>query len=435
MVGGAGVAVVDAEQHLAALEPARGDARGVVAGEPVVHRPGGAVEAAAVHRADDDLVLERAEQQQLLDDVGRAEHAVDVGVAAAPRPAGRAASAGRPSPSGRRRRRGHRGPGGRPRPGRGCRGRRGSGRAGAGRRTPWRSRPGRPRGSRAGRATASSEMSVADRVSARERSCGVLTIDRRRARPTVGMASAQARREATRAPAALAYSAQRAGSQPDSSPCTSAPPNASPAPRPQTTSTGCGGTTVAPSAVATSTPSPPIFTSASSTPRSSSRAAASCGSLVPTATSTSARLPTVTVTWSSIASYSARASSGDGQNISRQSRSRMVQRPEPGSGRGRRASIVELGGAGRLDAHAGAGHPQDRHVAHHVPRDVVVGDRQVGRDRRAVEEQRRVLGRVELAEDHRGLQARPRCRRTTRRRRSRPAPRGRSRRSRPARPW
>ena len=61
--------------------PQRGDAGGVVAGEPVVHRPGGAVEAAAVHRADDDLVLERAEQQQLLDDVGGAEHAVDVGVA------------------------------------------------------------------------------------------------------------------------------------------------------------------------------------------------------------------------------------------------------------------------------------------------------------------------------------------------------------------
>ena len=221
---------------------------------------------------------------------------------------------------------------------------------------------------------------------------------------TVGMASAQARREATRAPAALAYSAQRAGSQPDSSPCTSAPPNASPAPRPQTTSTGCGGTTVAPSAVATSTPSPPIFTSASSTPRASSRAAASCGSLVPTATSTSARLPTVTVTWSSIASYSARASSGDGQNISRQSRSRMVQRPEPGSGRGRRGQHLELGGAGRLDAHAGAGHPEDRHVAHHVPGDVVLGEREVGRDRRPVERQRRVLRRVELAEHHRRLQ-------------------------------
>jgi hypothetical protein len=35
----------------------------------------------AVHRADDDLVLQRTEQQQLLDDVGRAEHTVDVGVA------------------------------------------------------------------------------------------------------------------------------------------------------------------------------------------------------------------------------------------------------------------------------------------------------------------------------------------------------------------
>ena len=93
--------------------PTGGDARRVVPGEPVVHRPGGAVEAAAVHRADDDLVLERAEEQQLLDDVGGAEHAVDVRVAAAPRPGGRAASAGRPSPSRRRRTRAHRGPGGR----------------------------------------------------------------------------------------------------------------------------------------------------------------------------------------------------------------------------------------------------------------------------------------------------------------------------------
>ena len=69
---------------------------------------------------------------------------------------------------------------------------------------------------------------------------------------------------------------------------------------------GAGATTSRLSGVATSTPSPPILTSASSTPRSSSRVAASCGSLVPTATSTSARLPTATVTWSSIASYSAR---------------------------------------------------------------------------------------------------------------------------------
>ena len=65
---------------------------------------------------------------------------------------------------------------------------------------------------------------------------------------------------------------------------------------------------------------------------------------------------------------------------------------------------LELGGARGLDAHAGAGHPQDRHVGHHVPRDVLGGDRQVGSDRRPVERERRVLGRVELAEDDWRLQ-------------------------------
>src|SRR3954454_5334978 len=124
----------------------------------------------------------------------------------------------------------------------------------------------------------------------------------------VGMASAQASLAATTAPAALAYSAICPGSQPESRPCTRAPPNASPAPSPQTTSTGCGGTTVIVSRVATRTPSPPILTRASCTPLSRSRRAASCGSAVPTATSTSARFPTTTLACSMSLSYSARAS-------------------------------------------------------------------------------------------------------------------------------
>ena len=77
--GGGRVVQVDAEQHLAAVEAHRGDGRRVVAGEPVVDLEGGAGQAAAVHRPDDHLVLERAEQQQVLEDVGGAEHAVHAG--------------------------------------------------------------------------------------------------------------------------------------------------------------------------------------------------------------------------------------------------------------------------------------------------------------------------------------------------------------------
>src|SRR5207302_843326 len=81
-------------------------------------------------------------------------------------------------------------------------------------------------------------------------------------------------------------------SQPDRSPWQSAPPKASPAPRPHTTETGTGGTTLRRSGVATRTPSPPSFTMAISTPRPRSRSAAASGSAVPTATSHSVRLPT-----------------------------------------------------------------------------------------------------------------------------------------------
>src|SRR5919198_381474 len=58
----------------------------------------------------------------------------------------------------------------------------------------------------------------------------------------VGIAAEQASLEATIAPAALANVSSRSSSQPASSPWHSAPPNASPAPRPLTTSTGIGGT-------------------------------------------------------------------------------------------------------------------------------------------------------------------------------------------------
>jgi len=60
-----------------ALEAHRRDRRRVVGGEPVVDLPRGARQAAAVHRPEDGLVVQRAEQQQVLDHVGRAEEAPD----------------------------------------------------------------------------------------------------------------------------------------------------------------------------------------------------------------------------------------------------------------------------------------------------------------------------------------------------------------------
>ena len=70
---------VDPQQHLAALEAGRLDAGGGVAGEPVVDLERGAGQAATVHRAEDHLVLERPEQQQVVEHVGGAEHAVHLG--------------------------------------------------------------------------------------------------------------------------------------------------------------------------------------------------------------------------------------------------------------------------------------------------------------------------------------------------------------------
>ena len=70
---------VDAGEHLAALEAGVRDGLRVVAGEPVVELEHRAGQTAAVHRADDDLVVQRAEQQQVLEDVRGAEHAVHAG--------------------------------------------------------------------------------------------------------------------------------------------------------------------------------------------------------------------------------------------------------------------------------------------------------------------------------------------------------------------
>ena len=49
----------------------------VVGGEPVVHLERCPGQAAPVHRTDDHFLIEGAEQEQVLEDVRSAEHAVD----------------------------------------------------------------------------------------------------------------------------------------------------------------------------------------------------------------------------------------------------------------------------------------------------------------------------------------------------------------------
>ena len=107
---------VDAHQHLAALEAHPADRLGVVAGEAVVDLEHRAGQAATVHRADHDLALERAEEQEVLDDVGGAEDAVHARSRQRDRQALAAAGAGRPSRARRRRPAGSRARCGRPPP-------------------------------------------------------------------------------------------------------------------------------------------------------------------------------------------------------------------------------------------------------------------------------------------------------------------------------
>ncbi len=71
---------LDPQQGLPAVEPEGHDVLGVVGGEPVVQLPRCSGETAAVHRAHGEPTVQRAEERELLEDVGTAEHAVDPGV-------------------------------------------------------------------------------------------------------------------------------------------------------------------------------------------------------------------------------------------------------------------------------------------------------------------------------------------------------------------
>ena len=415
---GAGVLVVDAQQHLPALEPARLDAGGVVAGEAVVHRPGGAVEAAAVHRAR-RRPCPRARRAAAAPRRCRASPS-------APSTPGRDSAvisrSSRPAPVGHR----HRvGAGGQRAPG-GVVGRHEEDRAALGQ------QPLRPLAAgvglrdRLGPGCAGLQqlapLLVTDLLRHHRAPSGSVVLTGRAtgaaahgATPPPGDHRLELLERGHRVGAGELGDDDRTGGvavlgDPHRVPAREQPVHQRPAERvtgaepaddvDQLRRRRCARRR----GVATSTPSAPFLTRASSTPWSSSRRAASSGSAVPTATSTSARLPTTTVTCSSISSYSRRASCGDGQNIGRQSRSRHGEAPVGGVGAAPVGEHVELGLARGLGRHARPGHPQHRDVAHEVPRHVVLGEGEVGRDRQSVEEQRRVLGRVERAEDDRRQQ-------------------------------
>src|SRR5664279_2507223 len=290
---------------------------GCVTGHPVVQLERGSGDAAAVHRAEDVLPLERTEHRQVLDDVRRTEEAVHARLAQCLDQSSQhvpAVSHGVvPAPCGKH-------------PARRVVG--GHDEQGFGRRvrpTPFPYRLQQP----LGRGPADLvEIGDVDHGSSVQRAPPRTSVwpasSTRSMSSAVGIAVEHSSRDATMAPAALARRTVVSRSRPWSSPSMSEPPKASPAPRPLYGVVGVGGTTMRSSRVFASVPRGPCLTIAICTPRSRSASAARSGSVSPTATSHSARFPTATVDRARHQSYRCLASSVEVQNMGRQSRSKTV---------------------------------------------------------------------------------------------------------------
>lgn len=182
-----------------------------------------------------------------------------------------------------------------------------------------------------------------------------------------------------------------------SSPWTSAPPNASPAPRPLTTSTGSGGTSaLVPSAASARTPSGPCLTTTSRSPLSlpaSRRArAAAYGSRSPWPPRTRRGCRRRR----SRAAVPRRSTGGPPPGPPRTSAASPGRGPSPPPGPG--PQRLQGRGATRLGAQAGAGRPEDPGGADRVEVQLVRVDLQVGGLGAAVEGEREVVGREEGAE-------------------------------------
>ena len=71
--------VGDAHHHLAAIEAGRRDAVRGIGREAVIELEAKPGQSTAIHRAKNDLALQGPEQRQVIDDVGRAQDAIDTG--------------------------------------------------------------------------------------------------------------------------------------------------------------------------------------------------------------------------------------------------------------------------------------------------------------------------------------------------------------------
>src|SRR5215211_5519341 len=208
------------------------------------------------------------------------------------------------------------------------------------------------------------------------------------------MSSAQPRRDATSAPAAFANRSVRSSGQPASSPWQSAPPKASPAPRPLTTSTSTGSTSTSSSPDAATTPSLPRLTTARSGPSSSTARALSSGkSSSPSVTVTSSSFPTTAGRVRERFAVPAASLAGGGPEHGPIVEIVDDERPAtpPPQRRQRRRSA-------RLLREAGPGCPEQCRLRRHVPQLVQL---QVRGLRLPIEEQRKPIGRKDLAEGER----------------------------------
>ena len=134
---------------------------------------------------------------------------------------------------------------------------------------------------------------------------------------SAGIAVEHSMRSQTMAPAVEAAKIVFSSDQPDSRPWHTAPPKASPAPRPFLVVAGVTGISMRSSRVLARVPWGPCLTMASSTPASSRASAARSGSVWPTATRHSSRLPMATVVSGRTARTASWAVASSGQNMAR----------------------------------------------------------------------------------------------------------------------
>ena len=73
----AGIAQIEPEQHLRAFEARLDRPLYVITGVPVIDLERCTLQAAAVHRREDELVLQRTEQKEVFGDVGGREQSID----------------------------------------------------------------------------------------------------------------------------------------------------------------------------------------------------------------------------------------------------------------------------------------------------------------------------------------------------------------------